>query len=110
MTSQSYPYIVVHVTCGSAQQAQDIARAVIGERLAACVQTLPIQSIYTWQGEIAEDNEYLLLIKTRRDRFDRLQSLIVEHHDYEVPQIIALPILQGLHDYLSWIDDSVEPK
>ena len=108
--SQSTPYIVVHVSCGNGQQAQDIAQAVIAERLTACVQTLPIQSIYSWQGEVEEEGEYLLMMKTRIELYERLQSLIVELHDYDVPQIIALPILQGLPEYLQWIDDSVDQK
>jgi periplasmic divalent cation tolerance protein len=73
-------------------------------RLAACAQvTAPIRSTYWWQGKVEQADEYLLMMKTTRDRFGALAQLIRENHSYEMPDIIAVPILEGTADYLAWI-------
>jgi periplasmic divalent cation tolerance protein len=104
--------IVVLVTCGSAKEGRRIARALIERRLAACINILatPVQSIYRWKGRIESAKESLLLIKTSRKRFKSLQETIQQLHSYEVPEIIALPVVVGSRKYLSWISDSVHPS
>src|SRR5688500_14964390 len=94
-------------TAGSREEADRIAPALIERRLAACVQLVPIESRYVWKGEVAVDDEVLLLIKTRADRFDAVQSAIVELHSYEVPEIVLVDVAQGSPSYLAWIDEVV---
>ena len=97
--------IVVLCTCASPEEAGKIARAIVEERLAACVNILPgIRSIYRWRGAIEDSAEVLLVIKSRRDLFERLQHAIRAVHSYEVPEIIALPIVGGLEAYLDWLE------
>lgn len=97
-------YIEVHSTTDSREEADRIAAAVVEGRLAACAQvTAPIRSTYWWQGEIEESDEYLLLMKTTRDLFGELARVIRENHSYEVPDIVAVPIVEGNDDYLGWV-------
>ena len=88
--------------------AKSAARLLVERRLAACVQLLPINSIYSWQGEVCDENEVLLLIKTKVERFDEVAAAIKEVHTYDVPQIVQVPIVGGLAEYLSWIDKCTE--
>lgn len=91
-------------TCPDAESAAAIARSVVEERLAACVSRVPgLTSLYRWRGDIHQDNEVLLLIKTRRDRYDALCARLVELHPYEVPEVIALEIADGHAPYLAWV-------
>jgi periplasmic divalent cation tolerance protein len=103
--------IVVLVTCGSAKEARQIARAVIEQKLAACVNILdaPVRSIYRWKKRIESAKEFLLVIKTSRRRLAALQKKIEQLHSYDVPEIIALPIVAGARGYLGWIADSIRP-
>lgn len=101
-------YGVVLVTAGSQQEAEAIATSLVESQLAACVNILPIQSVYTWQGKINQEQEWQLLIKTDLAQFSNLEAKIRELHSYEVPEIIALPILAGSQSYLNWISDSVK--
>ena len=97
--------IVVLSTCHSEQEAREIARGLVDKRLAACVNVAPgIRSIYRWQGKIEEDGEFLLVIKSRRDLFDRLRAEIERMHSYEVPEVIALPVTEGSPAYMRWVD------
>jgi periplasmic divalent cation tolerance protein len=104
--------IVVLVTCGSAKEARRIARALVEQRLAACVNILqaPVQSVYRWKGRVESAKEVLLVIKSARERFVALQRAVRSLHSYDVPEIIALPIAAGSRDYLTWISDSVRPR
>jgi periplasmic divalent cation tolerance protein len=105
--------IVVLVTCGSAKEARKIARALVEQRVAACVNILqaPVLSIYRWKRKAESAKEVLLVIKTTRRRFAALQRAVRSLHSYDVPEIIALPIADGAHGYLTWIADSVRaPK
>ncbi len=97
--------VVVLTNCGSRKEAQRIAKALVERRLAACVNaiTAPVASVYRWKGKIESAREYLLLIKTSRARFAAVERAIRELHSYEVPEIIALPIVAGSRDYLSWL-------
>ncbi len=102
-------YIVVYVTTPEIEVSQKIADTLINEKLAACVNiTSKIQSTYYWQGNVEHDDEYLLIIKTREDRFNKLEERIKELHPYTVPEIIAMPIVRGSQDYLKWIDETLE--
>jgi periplasmic divalent cation tolerance protein len=102
-------YGVVLVTASSQKEAEAIATALVEAKLAACVSILPIHSIYTWKGEVHKDQEWQLLIKTDLAIFSVLEAKIREElHSYEVPEIIALPILAGSHPYLQWISEQVK--
>ncbi len=89
-------------------KAAELARTLVGERLAACVNLVPgVRSIYTWKGELCDDAEVLCVIKTRRDRVDALRARLPALHPYDVPELIVLEIVAGHTPYLEWIDASV---
>ena len=97
--------IVVISTCGSALEADAIARRLVEKRLAACVNLLPgARSIYRWKGAIEESAEVLVLIKSSRELFDELRAELEKIHSYEVPELIALPIVDGAESYLDWME------
>lgn len=96
--------IVVLNTCGSREEAETLARRLVEERLAACVNVLsPVQSFYRWKGVVENASEWLLLIKTSRDRFAALRAALEEAHSYELPEILALPVVDGSPNYLNWL-------
>ena len=100
--------VIVLCTFANEQDALCIGSAVVQARLAACVNVLPgIRSIYRWKGEIEQADEILLLIKTTQQSFPALRDRIKELHPYETPEIIAVPIGDGLADYLAWIREQV---
>jgi len=99
----SSDYCILLTTCGNSEQAEKIARTLLDVRLAACIQMLPITSWYRWQGEVANDPEQLLFIKTRTAVSEQAQDQIRQVHDYDVPEIVQIPIDAGLPDYLDWI-------
>jgi periplasmic divalent cation tolerance protein len=100
--------IVVLVTAGSAENAETIARALVSERIAACVNVLPgVRSIYRWKGDVSVDSEWLLVIKTVRGRFDATEARVKSLHAYELPEVIALDVTTGSEAYLAWLVDSV---
>jgi periplasmic divalent cation tolerance protein len=102
---------LVMVTVGDGEEALTIARTLIEERIVACVNIVPrIRSIYRWKGEVCDEAEQLLIMKTRSDLFPRLQKRIVELHSYEVPEIISFPIAKGLPDYLNWVIENTQDK
>ncbi|MEW6493463.1 MAG: divalent-cation tolerance protein CutA [Cyanobacteriota bacterium] len=101
-------YGVVLVTASSQQEGEAIANALVEAKLAACVALTPIHSIYTWKGQVMKEQEWQLLIKTDLAKFSRLEQKIRELHSYEVPEIIALPILAGSQAYLQWISENVQ--
>ncbi len=101
-------YIVVLITVPDGDTAQNIANRLVEEKLAACVNIVKdINSIYYWKGNIENDEEHLLIVKTKIELFDRLTDLIKSIHPYTVPEIIALPIISGSESYLRWIDETV---
>jgi len=101
------PYIIALVTVPNREQAESIAEILVQERWAACVNILPsIHSIFHWQGDIAREEEVLLLAKSRRELFPALALRVKELHSYTLPEIIALPILEGSEDYLRWVKES----
>jgi|GEM_PF-368214 len=100
-------YLVVLVTIADAEIGVALGRALVEENLAACVQVIPGgTAIYRWQGRLYTDAQSQLIIKTRRAVWPRLQERIVELHGDEVPEILALPVVDGLPAYLRWLDDS----
>jgi periplasmic divalent cation tolerance protein len=97
--------IVILSTCGSAEEAARIARALVEKKLAACVNVTPaVRSIYRWKGAIEDQEETLLVIKSSRGLFDQLRAEIEKLHSYEVPEVIAVPIVEGSEGYLEWLE------
>ena len=94
----------VHVAAPDAESAQRIAEELVSERSAACVQVLgPMASIYTWKDQVHRSNEYLLLIKTTRAAFERVAEVVRRHHRYDVPEILAVPVLEVNEEYRQWV-------
>jgi periplasmic divalent cation tolerance protein len=96
-------YCVVLVTAASEAEATTIAQALVQQKLAACVSLTPITSIYTWQNQLHQEPEWQLLIKTQLEYYPALEQIVQQLHSYEVPEIIALPIVAGSPSYLQWI-------
>ena len=104
-------YIQVFTTVEKREDADLIASNVVNERVAACAQVVgPIHSTYWWKGKVEQAGEWLLIMKTRRDLFSALEREIKAVHPYEVPEIIALPIVAGSESYLQWIQDETKKK
>lgn len=99
-------FIVVYITTGSEEEGEKLAHTLVAERLAACVNRVSgVHSTYFWQGRIENSDEELLVVKTSRELFDRLAERVRELHGYTVPEVIALPLVEGSEDYLSWMRD-----
>lgn len=97
--------IVVLSACGSAEEAETIARKLVESRVAACVNVVPgVRSIYRWKEAVEDANEWLLLIKSRRDLFDRLRGELEKLHSYETPEVVALTVVDGSPAYLAWLE------
>lgn len=100
--------IVVLSTCASEEEAARIARELVGARLAACVNVLPgVRSVYWWQGAVEDSAECLLVIKSSRAHFERLRAALESAHSYEVPEIVALPVVDGSAKYLDWLQSNL---
>lgn len=100
--------IIVFCTCPNADSASALARSLVEARLAACVNRLDgVTSTYRWEGEIQEDSEVLLLIKTHRERLQAVREHVLAEHPYELPELVAVPISGGAEAYLDWIDRSL---
>lgn len=98
--------IVVYITAPNEDEAARIAKAIVEERLAGCINIVKgIRSIYSWQGKIEDDAEVLMIVKTQRHLFEPLKRRVKELHSYTVPEIIALPIIEGSEDYLNWLKE-----
>ncbi len=98
--------VVAMTTTNTEREAKALAARIVQDRLAACVQIVPkIHSVYEWKGAIHDDQEYLLLIKTREALAAKLQHLLEEEHSYEVPEFLVLPVLGGSDNYLEWMGD-----
>ncbi len=100
-------YAVVLVACGSRAEARRIARAVVTRRLAACANLLEarVESIYRWKGKVEQAREFLLLLKTSRSRLGALEAEVKRLHSYDVPEFIALPVVEGSPAYLRWLGE-----
>lgn len=102
--------IVVMITSGSEQEALEIARKLLEERLIACANLIqPIRSLYRWKGEVCDDREVLMLCKSRRALFEEIRKLVASLHSYEVPEVVALAFVEGNPAYLRWIEDETRP-
>jgi periplasmic divalent cation tolerance protein len=100
--------LVVLITAGSREEAEQIAENLVGEMLAACVNIIPgVTSVYRWQERVQRDQEWLLVAKSHSDALDDLVQRVQELHSYDVPEIIALPLTGGSEAYLRWIDREV---
>jgi periplasmic divalent cation tolerance protein len=101
--------VVVLVTCASEREAKSIARAVVAKRLAACgnIVGADVKSIYRWKGRINTARETLLILKTARKQFAKLEKEVRKLHRYEVPEIVAIPVVAGSTRYLKWVAESV---
>ncbi len=98
--------IVVLMTAGSEGEAKKISRILVERGLAACVNIIPgVRSIFRWEGNITEEQEFLLLAKTAKQAFDQLTLAVKANHSYRVPEVIALPIQHASEEYLTWIQD-----
>lgn len=96
--------IVIFCTVPTKDDAKKISNALVSERLAACVSIVDkVHSVFSWNSELCNENEMLLIIKTRRELFDKIEAVIKALHSYNVPEIIALPVIVGSEDYLGWI-------
>jgi periplasmic divalent cation tolerance protein len=96
--------IVVYSTCDSEEQAGRIAHALVEQRLAACVNIIGTRSVYRWKGQVEDTPEWLLIIKSRRELMDQLRAAIGKVHTYEVPELLALPVVDGSESYMAWLD------
>jgi periplasmic divalent cation tolerance protein len=99
-------YAVIINTCPDEETAKKITGVLLEKKLAACIQLFPINSYYSWKGEICNDNEIILFIKCNQSFYDKIEETIIANHPYEVPEIIMLPVINGLDKYLGWIDEA----
>ena len=104
--------LVALVNCANSHEAERIARALVTERLAACVNVhqAPVRSVYRWKGKLQSAREVPLVIKTSRRLFGRLERRVRQLHSYQLPEIIALPITAGSEAYLDWLEESLKPS
>lgn len=102
-------YGIVFTTTGKIEEAKKIAKTLLREKLAACVNIIrPIDSYYVWENKLVEDKEILLIIKTKTALFNKLKHRIISLHSYKVPEIILTPIKKGLKSYLDWIEENTQ--
>ncbi|TWG09080.1 divalent-cation tolerance protein CutA [Saccharopolyspora dendranthemae] len=102
-------HVQVVTTTDSEESAAELARGVVEAGLGACVQVVPIRSFYVWDGAAQDDPEWQLQIKTSSGRLEALVAHVKDHHGYDVPEIIATPIVGGNPDYLAWVDEQTTP-
>jgi periplasmic divalent cation tolerance protein len=101
-------YIVIFITCSNKQEAGKISEQLVKNKLVACVNIVgAVESVFWWRGKVDQANEVLLIAKSKRTKLARIARLVKSIHSYEVPEIIALPIIGGYRPYLDWIDESV---
>ncbi len=104
-------FIQVFVSCESKSQAKAVVDALLKDQTIACAQILPgIESYYHWHGQTVQSSECLLLLKSHRNHFKTIEAMIKKLHSYEVPEIIAVPIVDGSKEYLNWINEQIKPQ
>lgn len=98
--------VISYTTINTEKDARKLAAQLVEEKFAACVNILPkIRSIYEWDGEIHDEHEFMLIIKSPRDKLDLVKGFIEKRHSYEVPEFISVDVIDGLPDYLQWVKD-----
>ncbi|MFB0514780.1 MAG: divalent-cation tolerance protein CutA [Candidatus Bathyarchaeia archaeon] len=102
------PYIIVLMTTATKKEAENIARNLLNQRLIACANIVgPVSSLFWWKEKISRENEFLVLMKTSADLFEKLATTVKQMHSYEIPEIIAVPITKGEQTYLEWLSGSL---
>ncbi|MEN9207340.1 MAG: divalent-cation tolerance protein CutA [Gloeomargarita sp. GMQP_bins_120] len=101
--------LIVLVTVGERSEADHIARVLVEEKLAACVGILPIESVYQWEGQWENQVEFQLVIKTVKSRYPQVEAKVRQLHSYDVPEILALPVVAGSESYLRWVLQQTQP-
>lgn len=96
-------YSIIKTTCKNKKEAKILAEILINAKLVACAQISKIESLYLWEGEIHNANEYQLSLKTKSNNYKTIEKLILENHSYKIPQIIEIPIVEGSDDFLKWL-------
>lgn len=94
---------VALTTTGDREEAESLAHSLVSNGLAACVQITEITSYYVWDGKVNKEPEFLLLVKTTQDAYPKVEEFISQNHSYEIPEVVQLPINEGLERYLNWI-------
>jgi len=103
--------IVILSTCSTEEEAERLARLLVDAHLAACVSLIPqVRSFYRWKGAIESAGECLLLIKSSRELFDSVRARLATAHSYEVPELLALPVIEGAANYMNWLDDNLRSR
>jgi len=106
---KDFAYVAIFITTGSPEEAHKIAEVLLKQRKAACVNIVPrVSSLFWWQDKIESAEENLLIVKTKAPLLNEIIRLVIENHSYEVPEVVALPIVGGNRDYLEWIDKEVK--
>jgi periplasmic divalent cation tolerance protein len=101
-------YAFVYITTSGKEESENIGKTLVEEKLAACANIIPsIESIYLWKGEIEDDKESLLIVKTKAENIDKIIKRVKEIHSYETPAILAIPIIEGSKDYLDYLDSEM---
>jgi len=101
-------FVTVSIACGDAEEAKTIAGRLVEQKLAACAQILPTDSVYRWRGKLEREAEYPVLAKTLTAALPALEKLVVAHHGYEVPEILALPVAWAHGPYAEWLREAVQ--
>lgn len=101
-------FCLVYITCGSKEEAERIANALVKEKLAACVNFFPINSVFEWEGEIKQEKEFALLCKTMDGKIPQLKKKVKEIHSYEIPAILVIEIKEGNEEFLDWVEKSLK--
>jgi periplasmic divalent cation tolerance protein len=102
-------YIIVLITTGNKQEAEKIAQHLLDAKLIACANIIgPVSSIFHWSGKVEKAEEYLMLMKSRRNLFEELSKTVKALHSYEVPEILVLPVVEGLEAYLKWLESCLK--
>ncbi|MGW7518949.1 divalent-cation tolerance protein CutA [Streptomyces sp. NPDC054796] len=108
--AESPSVLTVLTTTDSEEKARALAAGAVEQRVAACAQiSAPVTSVYRWEGEICDDPEWQVLFKTAAARYEALEAYIRQAHDYDVPEIIATPVVRGGADYLAWVEAETAP-
>ena len=109
--AHSSPFRLVFTTCPDAASAEALAKRLVEDRLAACVNIVPgVRSVYYWEGKLETGAEQLLIIKTKETRYPELEARILAEHPYELPEVVSVQIDKGLPAYLGWIDSSLSEE